>query len=274
MEHPSSPARASRRQSQPGAGTAADRETLVLLHSLGTDRRLWRHQEAVLGSRYRVLAPDAPGHGGRPWPGHVSHDSWVSDLDDQLAEAGPVHLVGLSMGAHVAACYAAARPERVRSVVLANAFARLPEQAARDRVHAATEGVRSAGMADYASAYLAQTLTRGIGADDYAVLHDAIASMDPDAYLGSASLTFTGDLRHRLAQVSCPVLVLSGAADQKVPVERVTELIDALPGARHVVVAEAGHLSCIEQPDAFTKALTAFLQEHQVATDESERVVR
>jgi 3-oxoadipate enol-lactonase len=62
-----------------------------------------------------------------------------------------------------------------------------------------------------------------------------------------------------LAQVSVPTLVITGAEDEMIPVDESRRMASAIPGAKLEIIPGAGHLANLEQPDAFNKALTAFL---------------
>ncbi|WP_433367570.1 alpha/beta fold hydrolase [Streptosporangium sp. CA-115845] len=236
-----------------------DREVVVLLHSLGTDRRLWQHQVTALAGRYRVITPDSRGHGGTAWKGPLRLEDWVADLHAELASvSGEVHLVGLSMGGIQAVAYAERHPDRVRSLVLANTFATLAPEIADRRMETIGRGVSEQGMAGYAETYLGETLTRPLAAGDRAVLHDAIASVSAEAYLASSEVTFRVDNTGRLAGIGVPTLVLAGADDDKTPLPLSRELEHGIPGATLRVIPQAGHLSNIENPEAFTEALTTF----------------
>jgi proline iminopeptidase len=67
------------------------------------------------------------------------------------------------------------------------------------------------------------------------------------------------DLREELASFSKPLLVLSGASDRTTPHEDAQQLVDAIPGAEHVVIDGAAHMIPYEQPEAFLRALRDFL---------------
>ncbi|CAM3177275.1 alpha/beta fold hydrolase [Prescottella defluvii] len=245
--------------SHEAGNTTLERPTVVLLHSLGTDRTLWRHQVPALSPHYRVLTPESRGHGESPWFGSVSIDEWTADLRALIEPLGAVHLVGLSMGGIQSIAFAAAHPELVRSVVIANSFARLPIDVADARVEASTRAVAEEGMAAFAKEYLDQTLTRELDQADYAALLDSIAGVAPDAYLGSVEATFRADVIPMLEKVTCPSMVVVGDRDAKIPAARTAEIVDGLGGAPLEVIPDAGHLSCIENPTRFNQVIAGFL---------------
>lgn len=236
-----------------------NREVVVLLHSLGTDRRLWHPQATALSGRYRVITPDSRGHGDTAWRGPLRLSDWVTDLHAELAPVSrKVHLVGLSMGGVQAVAYAERHPDRVCSLVLANTFAGLAPEIADRRMEAISRALPEQGMAGYAETYLKETLTRPLASADRAMLYDAIASVSPEAYLASAEATFRVDNTSRLTGIDVPTLVLAGADDNKTPLPLLRELEQGIHGATLRVIPRAGHLSNIENPEAFTEALTTF----------------
>ncbi|WP_228002823.1 alpha/beta fold hydrolase [Nocardia australiensis] len=237
----------------------ADRPTVVLLHSLGTDHRLWRHQIGSLTAHYDLSTPDSRGHGKSPQAGAVGIDAWTDDLYGVIEDLGPVHLIGLSMGGLQAIAVAAKHPELVRSVTIANSFARLPIDVADARIDSSAESITRNGMAGFAKDYLDQTLTRPLDTADYAALYDAISTMSPEAYLESATATFRADVVPLLDSIACPALVVTGELDAKIPSERTAEILGGIDHAQHEIVPRAGHLSCIENPAHFNAVIASFL---------------
>jgi 3-oxoadipate enol-lactonase len=241
--------------------------TVVLLHSLGTDGRLWRDQVGALEDAYRVLVPESRGHGVSPWRPGLTVQGWVDDLHCWLRDAtdGPVHLVGLSMGGVQALAYAAAHPQMVRSLVLADTFARLDDEVARAKVDGVRADVRTLGMSAYADVYIDQTLLTPAGESRREDLRRAIAGMSPEAYVGSSEVCFGADLIDVLASVAVPALVMIGERDQKTPYPLSEALADGLADARLVVVEGAGHLSNVDAPQHFNRYLRTFLDAAQRA---------
>jgi 3-oxoadipate enol-lactonase len=235
-------------------------ETVVFLHSLGTDSGLWHDQVQALAGNYRVLVPESRGHGRIRWSGPVTVDDWVEDVHAAITAVttAPVHLVGLSMGGIQAVAVAARHPELVRSLTVANSFATLDPAVADARIESIRVGVTD-GMARYAEAYLDSTLTQPTAAQTRSRLTAAIAAVTPDAYIGSAEATFRIDNTGLLGDITCPTLILAGELDQKTPLPLSEVMRDGIAGAQLQVVAGAGHLSNIDAPAAFAQTLTRFL---------------
>ncbi len=245
-----------------------DIRPVVLLHSIGTDRGLWRDQVEAIGSTRTVLTYDSPGHGGREEISAISVQQWVDDLDAFVAQVqGPFHLVGLSMGGVQAMAYAAARPERIASLVIADAFARLDADVAAAKIEGIEQAVATADMTAYAQDYLDQTFVTERAEERRDDLAAAIARVSPGSYVASARACFHADVLESLERVGAPTLVLIGERDEKTPRALSQEVAEAIEGARLVVVPAAGHLSNIDAPEEFTHVLA----EHLDAVDSRPR---
>jgi 3-oxoadipate enol-lactonase len=99
-------------------------QTVVLVHAFGSSGRAWAPQVAGLGDRYRVIAPDLPGHGGAAGP--FTLDRAVESVRVVSVDAGGAHLVGISGGATVALQTYLEHRGRVASLVLSAGVAHAP----------------------------------------------------------------------------------------------------------------------------------------------------
>jgi 3-oxoadipate enol-lactonase len=235
------------------------RRAVVFLHSLGADHRMWSDQVAALAADRRVIVPDSRGHGASVGSGPASFHDWVGDLERIFEHAGTeqVALVGISMGGVQAMAYAADFPDRVSALVIADSFAELTPEIAQGKISGMVDRAHNEGMAEWARSYVAETFTtRAQGAD---VIRDAIAGMDPATYAASVQACFGAQLAERLGGLRVPTLVLWGDRDRKTPRELSEHIATTIPAARLGVVPDAGHLSNLENPDAFTDLVRQFL---------------
>ena len=111
---------------------------VVFLHGVGSDRSAWRRQLNAFGPHHRAIALDLRGHGESEAPGTpIDRAGFAADVAGvvRVLDLAPAHLVGLSMGGVVALEVYARTPELVRSLTLADTFARYPgwEEGARAR---------------------------------------------------------------------------------------------------------------------------------------------
>jgi len=73
------------------------------------------------------------------------------------------------------------------------------------------------------------------------------------------SRAVAGDFREILPNVKVPTLLIWGDDDKRSPLSCGEAMREAIPGARLVVIPNAGHVSNMEQPEAFNVAVREFL---------------
>jgi 3-oxoadipate enol-lactonase len=97
-----------------------DGAVVLLLHGLTVSGRSWQNVAPVLGENFRVVAPDARGHGGSQWMRDYSFELMRDDVVKFMEQLGILAAIvmGHSMGALTAYELAATRPELIRLLVL------------------------------------------------------------------------------------------------------------------------------------------------------------
>lgn len=240
----------------------ADAPAVVLLPSLGSDHTMWQPQVADLACDHRVLRVDPRGHGGSPAP-PGPYD--LADLGADVVEAADdhgvdrFHLVGVSLGGLTALWVAIHHPDRVRTLVAANTAARV---GTAEGWQARIDAVRDHGLAGIRDDVLARFFADGFAARDPATHAEAQATFaraDDDGYVGCCAALSTADLRGDVHRITAPTLVVAGEHDVATPVEDAAWLRDHVPGADLVVLEGAAHLSNLERPTAFTRAVRGHL---------------
>jgi pimeloyl-ACP methyl ester carboxylesterase len=226
---------------------------------------MWLPQLARVPDGWRFIAPDFPGFGrsagfldgGRR--GLDAYAAAVGGLMDAL-EIDAAVIAGLSMGGYVAFALHRALSARFSGLVLADTRAQADTPAGRDGRVRMRELLARSGPAAVADEMLPRLLSSGADAALVAQVRDTIAGADP-AGIDAAILAMmdrpdsTADLPH----ISCGTLVLVGKEDAITSVADADAMQRAIPRATLTVVPHAGHLSNLEQPDTFSRALADFL---------------
>ena len=235
---------------------------LVFLHGAGGLLADNPFLDALAG-RYHVFAPELPGFGEST--GEERLDDMLDftlhgwDVVAALDVARP-HLVGHSMGGMIAAEMACLAPRDVDALVLVGAAGLwldahpIPDLFAL-QLHEFPERLfhdAGRGMA---------LLTAGVRADDpQSVREFYIAHSRRLAMAGKILFPIPNrGVTRRLYRVRARTLVLWGAADRLIPPVYATQWARLIPGARVDVVDDAGHMLPYEQPEAFVRAVAAFL---------------
>ena len=243
---------------------------LVLLHGIGSAARSFRAQLDELGSRWRVIAWDAPGYGGsEALPmAHPTAADYADALERFLGErgVGDFHLLGHSLGCLMAAAFAARHPGRVRSLTLcsiAGGHAHLSEAERKNLLDQRLHDVATLGPSGMAEKRAPRLLGPAAPPEALAKLVDTMGSVRPDGYAQAARMLSTGDIAADIARLpaSLPGQVIFGDADVITPPARIGEIAARWPGAAVHVIAGAGHALYLEQPQAFNALLAQFLLE-------------
>jgi 3-oxoadipate enol-lactonase len=234
---------------------------VLLSHSLGTDLRLWARQAAALRERYRVVSYDIRGHGQSDCPtGAYAMERLGRDAFELLDHLGvpTASFCGVSMGGGVGQWLAAHAAPRISRLVLANTTAVFATPAIWQQ---RLDLVLREGTASVAAGTLDRWFTpdfRRRAPEEVARAEAMLLACPPEGYAGCCAALRDADLRADLARVAAPTLVICGRHDEATPPEQSEALVAGIAGAQ-LVVLDAAHLSCIEQPDLFNAELSRFL---------------
>lgn len=245
-------------------------ETVLLLHGLASSGADWELQLPALTPGYRVLAPDARGHGLSPKP---RAQYFIADMvDDVVAlldelQIASMHVVGLSMGGVMGQQLAITQPERVKSLTLVNTFAKVRPNGLNGlfrffrRLYALQFGtMRDLGEPVIATMFPKpeQAEIRRIGLERFLKFNT-----DPVVYKSLLRANLRFDVRHQLNAIHCPTLIVAGDRDRTVPMKCKTELRDNIANAKLVVIPDSGHATPIDQYEKFNEVLVEFLAGHR-----------
>ena len=236
---------------------------VVFANSLGTDLRLWDALLPLLPAGLRYVRFDLRGHGLSTGPDEPYTISDLSADAEGLIEElalGPTVFVGLSIGGMIGQDLASRRPDLVRALVLSNTAPRMgTPQMWRDRI----EAIEANGLPAMEGAILDRWFGPTFRATPEAALWGAMLSRTPVAgYLGCCAAIADADLTESTAALDLPVLVIGGSEDGASPPDLVRAMAESIVGASCHIIAGAGHLPCVEDPDAFASILVPFLKEH------------
>jgi 3-oxoadipate enol-lactonase len=238
---------------------------VLFLHGLGANGTSWALQlDALIRAGFRPIAPDLPGFGESAYDGRGWNLKRMAALLAELVSglgAAPVHLVGLSMGGVVAQQFALDQPGLVRSLTLVSTFSVLRPKNFSQWLYFIQRFVvvHTLGL-EQQSKLVARRVFPGPEQEELRRKAEAqIASADPRAYRAAMRCLGLFNSRKRLAEIKVPTLVISGADDSTVPLARQALLAESIPGARQVIIPQAGHAPAIDQADVFNRHLLEFL---------------
>ena len=239
---------------------------IVLIHGYPFNRSLWADQVTALADRYRVLTLDLRGHGeteasaGTSTMKLMAQD--ISALMDELRIDRAV-VGGLSMGGYVALAFYQLFPHRVEKLLLADTRAQADTKEAKVTRAEQVEQILAEGMAGIVNAMLPKLLspeTVSKRPDIVKRLREMMMHTNPEgAAAALRGMAEREDQTERLSQVNVPTLIVVGKEDPITPVADSEKMHDGIPGSQLVVIENASHVSNIEQPEQFNRALQEFL---------------
>lgn len=244
---------------------------VTLSHSLATDMRMWEPQLPALETRFRVLRIDTRGHGASPLDDlGFDMNALVQDVVELWDELGieHSHFLGLSLGGMTGVGLALNCPERVDRLVACDC--RLDAPGFFRKMWDTRIGqVESGGMAtlvdDIIATWLCEKTLAGEGNQE-AIARKLILDTPEASYIACARAIKTLDYKRELANITVPVLYLVGEQDGVHP-EEMRALTELTPGASFVCLENAAHLSNLEKPLAFNRAVLDFLLETDTSHD-------
>jgi 3-oxoadipate enol-lactonase len=236
---------------------------IVFSNSLCTTGAMWDEQAAALKSKYRVLRYDQRGHGGTDAPaGRYAFDTLVADavaLFDALG-VRRAHFAGLSMGGATALGLAEQHPDRVESIVICDSpCMSTPASSAQweERIVVAERQ----GM----DALVEPTITRWFPPETVAKnpphldkVRAMIRATPVAGFIGCSAALADHNYNAKVATVTCPVLFMVGEKDGSAPAA-MKDMHARLKGSRYVELSGAGHISNMDRPAEFTRAVQEFL---------------
>ena len=237
---------------------------LLMSHSLGCTQAMWDLQMSALAGRYRVLRYDTRGHGrSEAVPGDYTLEQLADDaaaLMDHLGIARATW-VGFSMGGMIGQVFALRHARRLQALVLADTTSEhhaTPRSLWDERIRVA----REQGLEPLVQPAIGRWFTpvfRDTQPEIVAPVAAMIASTSVNGWAGCCAAIATVHTTPRLHEITCPALVLVGEHDIGTPLSSALTLQRGLPHAVLAVIADAAHMTCIEQPAQFNRALRMFL---------------
>jgi pimeloyl-ACP methyl ester carboxylesterase len=271
-------------------GPAGGDEPALYVHGLGGASTNWTDYAGLLATRLDGEALDLPGFGrSGPSPRGYSVQEHARVVVSYLQHrgAGPVHLIGNSLGGVVSVLVAAARPDLVRTLTLispampwlrprlgsdvAMPLLILPGigRLAQKRVDGLPPERRAAGMIRICFAHPERVPPNRV--------QEAVADMAARRDMPWAGQAFTSSLRGltrsyltfgdrsiwaRARQIQAPALVVWGTEDKLVPVAAAPRTAAEIPGSRLLVLPDVGHVAMLEAPDTTARATLALIEDN------------
>jgi 3-oxoadipate enol-lactonase len=250
-------------------GQGAD--TLVFSHSYLVDSSHFYPQMKALSDRYRCLAYDHRGHGRS----EVTAGGY--DMENLFADAvgfiekmncAPCHFIGLSTGGFIGLRIGIRRPDLLKTLILMDTSAEAEPKQNLGRYKILLFVVRWFGYRPAVGRVVPLFFGRKFLNDparkqEVADWRHRLMSNDRKAMVKFGKGIFARQsVYEQLDQIKTPTMMVVGAEDFPTPVGKAERIAQKIPGAKLVVIPDAGHLCTVDEPIAVTSAIQEFLAAH------------
>ena len=258
----------------------ADRPTVVFVNSLGSDLRIWDGVvEALAAARIGVVRYDLRGHGlsdlGTPPSRMEAHIDDLAALMDRLSIERAT-ICGISVGGMIALGLSHRRPDKVGALMLCCTGHLI---GTAESWNARIAAVEQGGIASIAEAVLQRWFspaTYGEGGGGLSLMRNMLARTPAAGYAATCAALRDADLTEAARAVHVPTLCVAGENDGSTPPELVRTLSGLIPGSQFRLIANTGHLPCVERPEELAELMLSFLRENEAphAEDANSRYAR
>jgi 3-oxoadipate enol-lactonase len=239
-----------------------DAPVLMLSNSLGTNLHMWDDQMPEFTRLFRVVRYDRRGHGkSGASKGPYSFERFGRDIVAILdgLKIKKMNWCGLSMGGMDGQWLGANAADRVEKLVLANTnFYYADKGPWADRI----KFVREKGLEGLVGPNMERWFTKGFierAPQQIARMKEMFLGSNREGYIACVEAIRDMDFRGSNPGITTPTLVIVGAHDPATPPAAGEEIARQIKGAK-LVSLDAAHISNVEQPAAFAKAVVDFLK--------------
>ncbi len=244
-----------------------DRLPVLLLHGFPFSHRMWQPQLQALRHSFRLIAPDTRGSGeSETGDAEYTMELLVDDVLAILDALGIERAVGcgLSMGGYVLLRALERAPERFTGAVLCDTKSSADTDEGKQARASSIGLIRQRGLEHFAEELLPRVMAHGT-LDCRPELVAGVRSMilaNPEEGIIGLQRAMTGrtDTTPVLEELSIPCLIVVGEHDELTPPDVARSMAQRITDAFVVQIPGAGHLSNLEDPEAFNQALTEFLE--------------
>ncbi|MDE1536287.1 MULTISPECIES: alpha/beta fold hydrolase [Actinotignum] len=235
---------------------------LVLLHAMPMTSRMWEGVRAEL-SDLHTIAIDAPGFGDSPSGIEVDDaagattphiNSYLTALEETLAEYDSIVLAGISMGATVTAAYALRNPQQIAGLALLDGSILGPEPSPSPR-EKAIEKLASGQSWDVLAGWVDTMLSSAASPELKEKVAAYFKTVDAGAFSWLQQMMLTRPDTRGVMELDVPILLLRGVDDPNAKHEEFAQLHEVRPDQPFVELEGASHFSAVEKPHEVATAL-------------------
>src|SRR5690606_2135566 len=239
---------------------------IVFIRGFPFDKTMWRKQLDDLKSTHRVIAYDLHGFGkSTDEDTALSMDLFGDDLINFLdhLDIKKAIICGLSMGGYIALNVVHRFPERFQKLILCDTQCIADSDEARGKRMATIEDINANGTKEFVENFLKGAFYEESFTSKKEIveeLKNVVSSNSPEVLTrGLKALANRSETCSSLKEINIPTLIICGKEDGLTPPARSEMMHEKIKVSTLHLIKNAGHVSNLEQPEAFNKHLREFL---------------
>jgi len=236
-----------------------EKPTLMFIHGSGGSSALWENQVDALKTQVNTIAIDLPGHGKSSGPGLDRVEDYCAAVVDFIETAGiptPVPC-GLSIGGAIVLQLVLEHRRRFKAAILVNTGARL-------RVMPSLFEIIREDYKGYLNSITAFAASGKTDPVKLATFMAESAKCPSEVTYGDFTACDRFNVMEKLSSITTPVLILTAEDDNLTPPKYGSYMKERIKNASMTNIKDAGHLSPLEQPEAFNIAVIDYLKQEKL----------
>ncbi len=245
-----------------------DAPVILACHSLATNRSIWEEFVYELKDDYRIITPDARGHGESDAPeGAYDFRMLMEDVTGlmDILNIPAAHYVGVSMGGFIGQYLGVFAPERVLSLTLSSTTSTIP-QAAQEAFDQRIGQAQKEGMASLVSPTIDRWFPDSFqeaNPETIQTVEQMIEATPINGFVGWCEAIKTLDFTNHLYKIKAPVLLTVGDEDPGTPPEVSQIIFDEVAEAEMIVFPEASHQHPVQYPFEYCDIVRDFIDDYE-----------
>jgi len=236
-----------------------ERPTILFIHGAGGSSALWENQIDSLKTHLNTIAIDLPGHGKSSGPGLDRVEDYSAAVTDFIETTGiPTPIpCGLSMGGAIVLQLILEQKTSFKAAILVNTGARL-------RVMSYVFEAIKNDYKGYLNAVPAFAASGKTNPEKLASFMAESAKCPPEVTYGDFTACDRFNVMEKLSAITTPVLILTAEDDKLTLPKYGSYMKERIINASMTDIKDAGHLSPLEQPEAFNRAVIDYLKKEKL----------
>ncbi|MDM5271907.1 alpha/beta hydrolase [Sulfurovum sp. zt1-1] len=248
-------------------GKSSD-QPIVFIHGFPFDHTLWEEVISALETKYYCISYDIRGFGAsESGTGQYTMESYVNDLDLVISALGLVNpiICGFSMGGYIALRANEKFENRFKALILANTKTDSDNDEAKLKRAAAISGIDQDGVGPFLDSFFFVAFSEEYRMKEVKKLDELKKKILHFSLIGikGGILAMLGrtDTTQSLQTINIPTLLIAGEDDKVISPDTMRKMADKIRSSTFVQLDHCGHISMIENPYDFIRAVQNFLEQ-------------